>query len=715
MRTHAYIYISVRNVIHALGLTRLFASESQYWTPDRKRRRRQSPPLGGGGGDNDKNDCDNKSISLMRLRKKPSSSPDTDQASSSLSVYHDYPTKLSPAIFFDSLLSSSSSSSSSSTTNSDACHDIVLIDDSKTILAAIGKQQENHHNMRGILVTKHQSLLHALCLALFWIDADFTFSAERYLRCKNVVDVQSLHRPTWQAFVMAVVHLVSVKAQEQVQQQQQQQEQERHEKKKTQPPNSSCTTSLTLVDVGAGLLSMLVLVLGGGNNIGHGGHGTEEASLPSLWQKLKETRLLHQLSRIDYYAYEPNRELEVACTKVLQDLGFDLQEQRFWDAMDRDDDEDHIVELVFVRKQAGPQQQPLVTVYLRFWDYERPTRQNEQQSQPSPDVIVGCCFADLVSSPNDLVRSLYRCFLSKPAPDQHQHLTGSAIMYFPITFSGMTQLLPPQPLERHNGVDDEQDHDGHSSSRVIPSDTTALALYARALEEQHGHNLDPTRLEEAMKDYGAELLSRGRSDWVIEPGNLNAFSATRPSPGGDDDDYFWQTMMFFFGTTACPQIQVEGFDATAWIRRARLSRATIHASNVDLLFRAPFIGHWKPDDASISTEAILGAGADTDTAGYEEIQFTAPNTVTTIHKLKEVLKGNQVRVRSVCSLISSVSCRISILYSSTSLLKPTDPDSLFTIQHRFRAPSSKFSKARLMTRHLMSIWRAWPINAWLIH
>jgi hypothetical protein len=41
-------------------------------------------------------------------------------------------------------------------------------------------------------------------------------------------------------------------------------------------------------------------------------------------------------------------------------------------------------------------------------------------------------------------------------------------------------------------------------------------------------------------------------------------------------------------------------------------------------------------------------------AGYDEIQFTASHTVTTIHKPEEVLKGSQVRVRSVCSLISSV-------------------------------------------------------------
>jgi hypothetical protein len=244
--------------------------------------------------------------------------------------------------------------------------------------------------------------------------------------------------------------------------------------------------------------------------------------------------------------------------------------------------------------------------------------------------------------------------------------------------------------------------DGHSS-RVIPSDTTAFALYARALEEQHGHNLDPKRLEDALKDHGAELLSRGRSDWIIEPGN---------TPAGEDD-YLWQTMIYFFGTTVCPQLQVEGFDAKAWIHRARLSRATIRASNVDLLFRAPYIGHWKPY-ASSSTE---GAGAiqrsRADSPRYDEIQFTAPYTVTTIHKPKEVLKGNQVRVRSVCSLISSVSsclllsCMVNFIINLTNLAR-------YDARHS-RAPSSKSSKECLMTRHLMSIWKAWRINAWHIH
>jgi hypothetical protein len=634
----------VRKVIHALGWTRLFASESQYWTPDRKRQCPHPNAKLGGDDKNDKDSDNTMDSSLLRLRKTTplSAAAHTIDDKSTLASVYEYPTKLNPNVFFDSLLASSSASAA--TTN------IVLIDDSSTILGAIENKKE-HIKMRGIHVNhRNQTLLHALCLALHWVGPEFHFSAERYLRCKNVVDVQSLHRPTWQAFVMSVVHLVQIKVQ--------QQQQEPHsEREKGQKPRTTIT-SLTVVDVGAGLLSMLGLMMLGGdssNNNNNNNIDRDTSCLPSLWQTLEEHQLLHQLSQIDYYAYEPNRELQVACTKVLQALGFELQEQRNWDAaMDRNDEEDHNLELIFVRKQSAgqpQQQQPLFTVYLRFWDYEQPIRQQRQQQkqqQPSPDVIVGCCFADLVASPNDLVRSLYRCFLSKPAQEQHQHLTGSAIVYFPITFSGTTQLLPPHPLERH----DSMNNDDAYESRVIPSDTTAFALYARALEEQHGHNLDPTRLEDAMKDHGAELLSHGRSDWVIEPSSTNAAS---PSSIDDDKDYLWQTMMYFFGTTACPQIQVEGLDATAWIRRARLSRAIIRASNVDLLFRAPFIGHWKPADVSSGTEAIQGAGAAPATVGYDEIQFTAPNAVTTIHKPKKALKGNQVRVQSICSLISSVS------------------------------------------------------------
>ena len=120
-------------------------------------------------------------------------------------------------------------------------------------------------------------------------------------------------------------------------------------------------TELRVADVGAGLLSMLELVLSGSGGDGGGdgrgrSHGDREGRLPSLLATLRQNGV--ELEEVHYYAYEPNRALEPECVKVLQSLGFSLQVKT------ENDDGDQL-ELVFVRRAKQPAGQPRCTVYLR--------------------------------------------------------------------------------------------------------------------------------------------------------------------------------------------------------------------------------------------------------------------------------------------------------------------------------------------------------------
>jgi threonine dehydrogenase-like Zn-dependent dehydrogenase len=189
--------------------------------------------------------------------------------------------------------------------------------------------------------------------------------------------------------------------------------------------------------------------------------------------------------------------------------------------------------------------------------------------------------------------------------------------YFPITFRGTTQFLPPRPIEMQ-------------LDKAIPSDTTAFSIYSRSLERTYGHNLDPAKLCDALSNYGAVCLAVRSSDWVVDP---------------DRDIYLWETLLYFFATVAGPELQEEGWDARLWLDRARRSKPAIHVSNVDLLFRLPRLGHWKPSlPQAMQLEHDLF---------YREIQFDAPHVVSAVTKPVPKLQPQQVRVKSEASLISS--------------------------------------------------------------
>jgi hypothetical protein len=202
--------------------------------------------------------------------------------------------------------------------------------------------------------------------------------------------------------------------------------------------------------------------------------------------------------------------------------------------------------------------------------------------------------------PYELVPSLIRRF----------HLQGSrqdTLLYFPITFCGTTQFMIPQPFETDP-----------AASANIPSDTLAFQLYSRALSETLGHNLDHRLLIQAMEDYGFTVASKGRSNW-----NIDASSHS----------YLYETMLYFFGSSAGPELLEEGWDAGAWIQRARANRPTIIATNTDILFKVAQM-------TSSNRDCVTNEEAQQQ---YEEIQFVAPREVTTVQrKLPEELGPNEV-------------------------------------------------------------------------
>lgn len=449
----------------------------------------------------------------------------------------------------------------------------VLLDDSPTILRSVEALQKN---LQGILVSEKSSLLQGLGQAIGWTDPAFEFSQVEYLRAKNVVDMESIHEGTWQRLGM------ELRAQ-------------RKEEFNNAKGTLSTGSPLCVVDVGAGLLSMLRLIL-------HG-HG---ARLPSLVHLLRENQ--HPgVSSLEYYAYEPNRELGYAATVELERLGFGLQQTLQWEDSSSPTPQS-CQEFIMVKPANTTDDQPKVTVYLRFWDYQR----EMHRPQPTPHVIVGCCFADLMD-PYELSRSLLRRFLAPPSLSHFDH----TLVYFPITFCGVTQFLPPQPMERIAN---------------IPSDTTAFALYAKALREIHGHSLDPYSLEQALGDYGATCLARGQSDWQIDPSR---------------DEYLWETMLYFFGTVTSSVLEKAAWNALGWLERTRGLRPSIQVSNTDLLFRFPHVGSWQVKSEQSSDTSR------NQTHTFQEIQFTAPFKVKAISRKLVALGPNQVRIRAIHSLISS--------------------------------------------------------------
>ena len=413
---------------------------------------------------------------------------------------------------------------------------LVVFDDSKSNLERICASFDNAvgvricHDVDGG-DSSHLDLLTALLQQWKLIDPKFVMDSAKYLESKNVVDRKSMHRDTWERVIETL----------------------------KQTARDRPTIPLEIVDLGAGLLSMLDLFLNGDS-------GQDLSPLLSSYEGIQ----------IHYTAYESNRDLFKAIQKRLEQLGFNLEEK-----ISEDD-------YLFTH--------PQVRLRLLLRDFD----DDESSLDPRyiPDLVVGCCFADLMD-PRDLVPSLVRRF------HLHEDSQQRTLLYFPITFCGTTQFMSPGSYEL--------DSEGNSN---IPSDTLAFQLYASALSETMGHNLDSRLLVNVMEGYGFQVVSKGRSNWNIDA-SLNP--------------YLYETMLYFFGSSAGPELLEQGWDAGAWIHRARQNQPKIIATNTDLLFEMKGITSHDTDCANEDSAQQ-----------YTEILFTAPKEVTTIQRDFPELGPNEI-------------------------------------------------------------------------
>ncbi len=417
----------------------------------------------------------------------------------------DFPTKHEPIAFFKD-----------SNVLKNKYRRILFLDDSPTNLHQVSSNLENvvpiHVN------SQSGTLSDALMRHFGLVDLDYVFDSVEYLESKNIVDSQAMHPEIWNQMITCL--------REKVQKQ----------------------GYLEIVDVGAGRLSILSLLL----------RGESSRGLSALFDNPRSDQ------PISYTAYESNEELLPACEVQLRSFGFQL------------------VNSVPGELYLYSKDNWTIRLVLRRFD-------EANHELASPDLIVGCCFADLVD-PNVLVPSLLRTF--RLLDDASK----GALIYFPITFAGCTQFLPPRPFQPSE----------YHTNQMIPSDTLAFQIYSKALIETMGHNLDPYLIVTSMERHGAKLLKRGTSNWKIDP-------AVVP--------YLFDTMLYFFGTTAGPPLLEAGFDSPGWIRRAKKERPKIQVSNVDLLFE---IGGERPKVVDPITKS--------EPTTLQEIQFTAPSVVTAVEK-----------------------------------------------------------------------------------
>jgi hypothetical protein len=400
-----------------------------------------------------------------------------------------------------------------------------------------------------------ENLVQALLQDFGLIEPTFRLSQTRYLESKNKVDRRSLHAETWNKVVTGLKQTLLDEGCE----------------------KTSDYSDLWIVDLGAGLLSMLDLLL----------HGDDELGLSPLLS----TSELHSTDSVDktvhYTAYESNQELYKSSHERLLSWGFDVMENN---ASDKDEATDIVN---YRKKQIGVN----LRVKLIFRSFAKVSKDElvETPEQISPNLIIGCCFADLMD-PEQLVPDLLRSFGLLNTPSSRT-LRRETLIYFPITFTGTTQFLPPQPFQFK------------SNGKTVPSDTVGFQSYSRALETVLGHNLDPFVLQDVMEDHGAKLIDFGASDWKIDP---------------ERDLYLYETMLYFFGSTGGPQLLKEGWDATEWIQRARNNRPSIQVSNWDLLFSIKPMTKFG-DSENLSKQSDKKNQ-------MTEILFTAPTQVTSVQK-----------------------------------------------------------------------------------
>jgi len=501
-----------------------------------------------------------------------------------------YPTKHQPKDFFSTNSDDENDNSGLSKHGSisfldDSLHNLNRVKDAFPLLVDrihhINRIHEFGEIKGSSIDDGEENLVQALLQDFGLIKPTFHLSQTRYLESKNKVDRRSLHAETWNKVVKELKETLL------------------DENCETTTGAAKDYSDMWIVDLGAGLLSMLDLLL----------HGDEVLRLSALIPTSDLFPIYSANKTVHYTAYESNQELFKSSHERLLSWGFNVIEKKA-------SNKDRATDIVdYQMKKNGVNLR--VKIVLRSFAKVNKDELLGIPERIPPNLIIGCCFADLMD-PEQLVPDLLRSF-GLLDTSSSRSLLKSTLIYFPITFTGTTQFFPPQPFEFQ------------SNEKTVPSDTVGFQSYSRALETVLGHNLDPYLLQDVMEDYGAKLIDFGISDWKIDP---------------ERDSYLYETMLYFFGSTGGPQLLKEGWDAPGWIQRAHNNEPNIQVSNRDLLFCI------EPNNR-IDNDEISSKKSDKKNQ-MAEILFTAPSRVTSVQRnIPSQLGPRQVVVRASYSLISS--------------------------------------------------------------
>jgi hypothetical protein len=85
-------------------------------------------------------------------------------------------------------------------------------------------------------------------------------------------------------------------------------------------------------------------------------------------------------------------------------------------------------------------------------------------------------------------------------------LTAEAELQVSLQDDGNDENLPAYPSAPSLG----------QVNQMTPSDTTAFRMYSESLAN-HGHNLDPSLIVNAICNHGGSIIFKGSSDWIIDP------------------------------------------------------------------------------------------------------------------------------------------------------------------------------------------------------
>ena len=236
----------------------------------------------------------------------------------------------------------------------------------------------------------------------------------------------------------------------------------------------------------------------------------------------------------------------------------------------------------------------------------------ENDSTPTPHLIVGSCVADLFD-PDELSQELRR-IAGK----------GNPLLYFPITYAGMTILSDPST---------------ECKIQNIPSDTMAMRMYNDALTFEVGHNLNPSLFIDALSRFGGRLIAKGNSVWRIRK---------------RANEYLWNCMVYFFGSTACGRFSENGYTIENWLNRLKAHKKDVSVWNLDILARFEDVKEGT-DDGCNHVKQVGNVIANDGAQGYHEIVFKSPKNVSrrAMAADSSSLEADEVLITPLCSLISS--------------------------------------------------------------